>query len=235
MLIAGLALTAAAQKPDTLKRTKATVTDSLNRRADSLQSKPFKPGIISKKNKVFIPDTLHSPHKAVIRSLIIPGWGQAYNHHYWKIPLIYGALGSLGYYIWFNERDYKGFLAVAKYQRDPFASLTEVQDPKYNGYPYIDYIRKYGNAQTYPNAAVINQKDYSLRNRDLCILGFLLSWGVNCIDAYVFAKFKHSYSMDNNLSDIHISGGLMNNPLSPVYAANFNTFTPAIKLTITLR
>lgn len=222
ILIAGLALAAVAQKPDTLKRTKATVTDSLNRRADSLQSKPFKPGIIGKKDKVIIPDSLHSPHKAVIRSLIIPGWGQAYNHHYWKIPLIYGALGSLGYYIWYNERDYQGFLAVAKFQRDP----------NYTNAKYDDYIKKYAQ---FPNASVVNQKDYSLRSRDLCILGFLLSWGVNCIDAYVFAKFKHSYSMDNNLSDIHISGGLLNNPLSPVYAANFNTFTPAIKLTITLR
>lgn len=231
MLIAGLALTAAAQKPDTLKRTKANVTDSLNRKADSLKSKPFKPSVAEKKQKVFTPDSLHSPHKAVMHSLMIPGWGQAYNHHWWKVPIIYGALGSLGYYIIYNEKTYKGFLALAQYKRNPF---DDVNNAKYDSYPHIDYIRQYADPR-YTYDAVVNQKDYWLRNRDLCILGFLLSWGVNCIDAYVFAKFKHSYSMDNNLSDVHISGGLINNPLSPVYAANFNTFTPALKITITLK
>src|SRR5215510_5721967 len=34
----------------------------------------------------------HIPAKATRRSAIIPGWGQAYNKEYWKIPIVYGAL-----------------------------------------------------------------------------------------------------------------------------------------------
>lgn len=35
-----------------------------------------------------------SPKKAGIRSAILPGWGQYYNRKYWKIPIVWGALGS---------------------------------------------------------------------------------------------------------------------------------------------
>jgi hypothetical protein len=51
----------------------------------------------------------HSPHKAVIYSLICPGLGQIYNRKYWKIPFIYGAGGTFLYYVGFNQLEYKKF------------------------------------------------------------------------------------------------------------------------------
>jgi len=39
----------------------------------------------------------HSPAKAAYYSFILPGMGQAYNKKYWKIPLVYGALGASTY------------------------------------------------------------------------------------------------------------------------------------------
>src|SRR5215510_7065651 len=44
----------------------------------------------------------HSPRKAAVRSAIIPGWGQIYNRKYWKVPIVWGALGVTGY-IFFNN------------------------------------------------------------------------------------------------------------------------------------
>ncbi|MBD0286433.1 MAG: hypothetical protein ICV79_13555, partial [Flavisolibacter sp.] len=49
----------------------------------------------------------HSPKKAGIRSAIIPGWGQAYNRRYWKIPIVYGALGVSGGVFIYNVNWYK--------------------------------------------------------------------------------------------------------------------------------
>ena len=39
---------------------------------------------------------IYNPKKAAIRSAIIPGWGQVYNEKYWKVPIVYAALGVTG-------------------------------------------------------------------------------------------------------------------------------------------
>jgi len=40
-----------------------------------------------------------SPMGAVLRSMIIPGWGQFYVERYWKVPLVTGAFGFLTYMV----------------------------------------------------------------------------------------------------------------------------------------
>ncbi|MCF6350219.1 MAG: DUF5683 domain-containing protein [Flavobacteriaceae bacterium] len=47
-----------------------------------------------------------APAKAAFYSTILPGLGQAYNKKYWKIPLIYGALGSSLYFYKINNDNY---------------------------------------------------------------------------------------------------------------------------------
>lgn len=37
------------------------------------------------------------PRKAVVLALLLPGAGQVYNRRWWKLPLVYGALGGVGY------------------------------------------------------------------------------------------------------------------------------------------
>ena len=47
-----------------------------------------------------------APAKAAFYSAILPGLGQAYNKKYWKIPLVYGALGSGIYFYNNNNKNY---------------------------------------------------------------------------------------------------------------------------------
>src|SRR6201990_2200349 len=49
----------------------------------------------------------HDPRKAPRRSAILPGWGQAYNHEYWKIPIVYGALAVPGSLFIYNNKWYQ--------------------------------------------------------------------------------------------------------------------------------
>jgi hypothetical protein len=211
------AFSAYAQKPDTT--TKSTVIKNskdtlISTKHDTVVARSFKP---KKKEKVYHPDTLHSPHTAIMHSLLIPGWGQAYNHRWWKVPVIYGALGALGYYIIWNNTQYAEFLKLSQYREHGV-----VPGPK------DAYYSQYQLYTNQPDQALYDQTDYYRRNRDLDILGVLGAWGINVIDAYIDAKFESAYTVDRNLS-MKITPTLLNQQL---FAQNFNgSFIPAIKIT----
>jgi hypothetical protein len=211
-LLLGLAVAAKAQQPDTVavKNKK----DSLNRVKDSVTSKRYYPKIT--KEKIYHPDSLHDPHKAVMRSLMIPGWGQLYNHRWWKVPLIYGGLALLGDVVVYNQKNYKAFLKEALLREKGIVN-TDRNDPALTGVSNDD---------------VVTWTNLFRRNRDLGILGFVGGWGIQMIDAYIDAKFIHSYSMDNNLS-FKVSPGTIGQPM---YALNNTSmFIPAVKITFTLK
>jgi len=51
----------------------------------------------------------HSPLTATTFSLILPGAGQVYNKRYWKLPIVYGGLGWMGYRIYKTTNDHRIF------------------------------------------------------------------------------------------------------------------------------
>lgn len=55
---------------------------------------------------------MHSPRKASIMSAVVPGLGQIYNKKYWKLPIIYGGIGTGVYFISTNLRNYNSLVAA---------------------------------------------------------------------------------------------------------------------------
>lgn len=113
-----------------------------------------------------------NPKVATMRSLILPGWGQAYNKKYWKIPIIYGALGVTTGVFFYNLNTYKKLRDAVIYKTEGKDNLI---DPKFQNLS-LEALRGYRNA-------VRQDIDYS-------VLFFLLFWGLNVVDATVDAHLK---------------------------------------------
>lgn len=121
-----------------------------------------------------------SPKKATIRSAILPGWGQIYNHKYWKLPIIYGALGVTASVFVYNLKTYRDlrFAYAAKYKASvaPFDSTDyRLLKPIYLAYD-ANALRIY--------------RDEFRSNIDYSVLVFFLFWGLNVVDATVDAHLK---------------------------------------------
>jgi len=141
-------------------------------------------------------EVVHSPRKATIYSALLPGLGQAYNKKYWKIPIIYAGFGTIGYFIKWNNDNYKLF-------RTGYNHLVD-GDPETQDYLLIEAVRRNNydldNPNQYNNlrTALLRQQDYYRRNRDLLFISFIAFYGLNIIDA----------SVDAHLFDFDISDDL---------------------------
>jgi hypothetical protein len=223
IIICLLTFTAAAACAQKIDSAKTIRKDSLNRVKDSLTSKPIIPKVISKKNtKKYTPDSTHSPGLAFKHSAMIPGWGQLYNHRWWKVPIVYTGLGLLGSAIIFNQRYYKRYLQVYNMRRNVTPPLATATD---------EVSVLYRNTATVNVTALESAVNGYQRNMQLSILGVVGAWGIQMIDAYIDAKFIHSYTMDRDLS-FKVSPGM---EASPLYASSGMSVMPVIKLTFTLK
>jgi hypothetical protein len=119
-----------------------------------------------------------TPAKAAFYSAVLPGLGQVYNKKYWKIPLVYGAIGtSLYFYIDSNNKYHQ--------YRDAYKRRLEgYSDDKFS---YLD-----------TNRLITAQKFYQ-RNRDLSALFVVGFYALNIIDANVDAALIQ-FNVNENLS-----------------------------------
>ena len=132
----------------------------------------------------------HDPAKATRRSAIIPGWGQAYNHQYWKIPIVYGVLAIPASTFIYNNKWYKktkdAYEIVVNEETDRYDEI----DPKLID-PATGMPLSAQDLQYYRNTF--------RRDRDYSILFFLIAWGVNVVDATVFGHLK-DFDVSDDLS-----------------------------------
>ena len=126
--------------------------------------------VISDIEKVNAPNTItkYSPMKAGLYSAVLPGLGQVYNKKYWKVPIVWGAVGTgVGIAIW-NNKQYTRY-------RDAFVAELNGQPHEFSDVPGIDK-NVLGNAQ-----------DRSKRQRDYAIGITGLIYILNIVDAVVDA------------------------------------------------
>lgn len=98
---------------------------------DSLQL--FEEPVAEKKTGFFAKD-YPNPKKALILSFVLPGAGQAYNKKWWKIPLVYGALGTVAWIEANNIRQYTKLRDNYKYLVDDDPNTNPFEEP----YIYLD-------------------------------------------------------------------------------------------------
>lgn len=107
------------------------------------------------------------PSKAAFFSAILPGLGQAYNKKYWKIPLVYGALGTSMYFYLENNKKYNIYRDAYKRR------LAGFRDDEFVG--------------IFDDQRLIAAQRFHQRNRDLSLMVTAVFYILNIVDANVDA------------------------------------------------
>ena len=176
-------------------------------------------------NDSIAPRKKHIPRIATMRSLIIPGWGQVYNHEYWKVPIVYIAIGVPVYTFFYNKFYYKriNYAYSALYDQqyvDTSAALISKGNAEV---AKIDPILK--NLDLY---SLETYRDEFRKDMDYSILWFAILWGVNVADATVFAHLK-DFDVSRDLS-LHLSPKFEAIGGRPTLSFVFNSKKPTHKL-----
>jgi len=131
-------------------------------------------------------DTSYKPRTAIIRSAIIPGWGQITNKKYWKLPLVYGALGTTTYLFFRNIKQ--------------FNASSNAYNLAVDGDPTNDELipQPYYSVKNQPDR-IKNFRNEVRQNADYCVLLFVFFWGLNVVDAAVDAHLK-MFDVSDDLS-----------------------------------
>lgn len=136
----------------------------------------------------------HSIRRAILYSAVVPGAGQVYNHiampkgkkkAFWKVPLIYAALGTTSYFLVSNQREQRRLKREYLYRQDP-------TNPDYATYHYTE-------VEPYDDAGILTLYNQYLTWRDLSILAVGAVYVLQLVDAGVEAHFV-SFDVSEDLS-----------------------------------
>jgi hypothetical protein len=146
------------------------------------------------------------PTKSMLYSTMLPGLGQAYNGDYWKIPVIYGGFAFMYYWYDLNQMQYQRFRRA----------YNEVMEGGTSEFPRLS------------PSSIKNYRDAYRRDRDFAVLYTALWYGVNIIDALVFAHLS-DFDVSDELT-MQISPAIIIDPMR--YAA---ADSPAIGLSLSIK
>ncbi|MBT8258272.1 MAG: hypothetical protein KJO49_07355 [Bacteroidia bacterium] len=131
-----------------------------------------------------------SPSRAAFYSAVLPGLGQAYNKKYWKIPIVYAALGTGIYFYIDNTNAYNRYRDAYKSRLAGF-DTDEFWGTDPDGNPL--------SSPQISNDGLIRAQQTLRRNREVSILVTLGIYALNIIDANVDAHLLQ-YNVDENLA-----------------------------------
>ncbi len=121
-----------------------------------------------------------APSKAAFYSAVLPGLGQGFNKKYWKIPIVYAAIGTSVYSYDFNQKKYWDYRNAYKsrkagYKNDPYQDLI------------IDDNR------------LLDGADFHKKNRDLSMVFIVGFYILNILDANIDSHLKQ-YNVNETLT-----------------------------------
>ncbi|WP_456865723.1 DUF5683 domain-containing protein [Galbibacter sp. BG1] len=153
-----------------------------------------------------------SPAKAAFYSAILPGLGQIYNKTYWKVPIVYGAIGT-GMYFYINNTNYYNKYRDAYKRR--LAGFYDDEFYDINGDGVIP------GTPDVSDDALRDAQEYYQQNRDLSLLITIGLYALNIIDANVTAHLKQ-FNVSDKLA------------LKPYYEYNQIDYTPNYGMRLSL-
>lgn len=121
-----------------------------------------------------------APRRASIKSAILPGLGQIQNKKYWKVPIIYAAIGGFSYLFHVNNIQYQSYRS---------ALITSLDNGGRAAVDGVDY--------TTANLQVL-KKQYK-KSRDFAGIGIAIIYILNIVDANVDAHLK-TFDISDDLS-----------------------------------
>ena len=122
-----------------------------------------------------------SPSRAAFYSAVLPGLGQAYNKKYWKIPLVYAALGTSIYAYNYNRTEYKRY-------RDAYKSSVTGKPHEFDGEGQNPFLSNEGLQRA--------QKKFK-EDRDLTMFIAIGVYALQIVEASVDAHLKQLNTDDN--------------------------------------
>lgn len=175
-----LSINCFAQNKDTLLVKNSNVTDSIPTKKDStLVTSSSKISLRKNLFQKIVDNKYPNIAKATTLSILLPGAGQIYNKKYWKLPIVYGAIGGVGYLVYFNNKGYQRF-KKAYYER-----LT----------CQCDEFQGRGVSKT----AIKSVRDGYRKNLELSYIGLVLTYLLTGVDAFVDAHLQ-TFDISDDLS-----------------------------------
>ncbi len=134
------------------------------------QENPLQPDSVSTLNssgKQIFQD-INAPAKAAFYSAVLPGAGQVYNKQYWKVPIVYLALGTAGYFYLQNQKLYEKYRTA--YQNRLMGRPDE--------FDYLD------------TEVLLRAQSYYRRNRDISLMVLSGIYILQIVEANVAAHLR---------------------------------------------